>query len=88
MYHCRLQTRQQAESLRTGKECECEELRFRRGSLLACGVIGIACCSRMLSNCGGATSHPVPNLQRDSYTLDCWSYFFGTALAVVGAGKL
>ena len=30
-----------AESLRTGKECECEELRFRKGSPLACGVIGI-----------------------------------------------
>ena len=31
----------QAESLRTGKECECEELRFRKGSPLACGVMGI-----------------------------------------------
>ena len=38
-YHCRLQTRQQEESLRTGKECECEELRFKRGSPLACAVM-------------------------------------------------
>ena len=41
-YRCRLQTRQQAESLQTGKECEYEELCFRRGSPLACGVMGIA----------------------------------------------
>ena len=33
---------QQADSLQTGKECECKELRFRRGSPLACGVMGIA----------------------------------------------
>ena len=37
-----LQTRQQAESLQAGKECEYEELRFRRGSPLAHGVMGIA----------------------------------------------
>ena len=42
--HC-LQTRQLAELLQTGKECEYEELRFRRGSPLACGVMGIACSS-------------------------------------------
>ena len=40
---CHLQTRQHAESLRTGKECEREELCFRRGSPLACEVMGIAC---------------------------------------------
>ena len=32
--HIRLQTKQHAESLLTGKECEYEELRFRRGSPL------------------------------------------------------
>ena len=44
-YLCRLQTRQQAQSLQTGKECEYEELRFRRGSPLACRVMGITCSS-------------------------------------------
>ena len=28
-----------------GKECECEGLRFRRGSPLECGVMGIPCFS-------------------------------------------
>ena len=37
--------RQRVESLQTGKECEYEELRFRKGSPLACGVLGIACSS-------------------------------------------
>ena len=40
-----LQTRKQAKSLQTGKECECEELHFRRGSPLACGIMGITCSS-------------------------------------------
>ena len=40
---CRcLQIRQQAESLQTGNESIYEELRFRRGSPLACGVMGSA----------------------------------------------
>ena len=34
-----LQTRQQAQSLQTGKEYENEELRFRRVSRLACGLM-------------------------------------------------
>ena len=42
--HC-LQTRQLAELLQTGKECEYDELHFRRGSPLACWVMGIACSS-------------------------------------------
>ena len=33
------------ESLQTGKECEYEELRFRRGSPLACGIMGSVCSS-------------------------------------------
>ena len=40
-----MQTGQQAESLQTGKECEYEELRFRRSSPLACRVMGIECSS-------------------------------------------
>ena len=47
--HRRLQTRQQEESLQTGKECEYEELRFRSCSPLACRVIGIACSSWLFS---------------------------------------
>ena len=43
-YRSLLQTRQQAESLQTGKEYEGAPL-FRRGSPLACGVMGITCSS-------------------------------------------
>ena len=38
-YHSRLQTRQQAESLQTGKECECEELRFSHGGALRSSTV-------------------------------------------------
>ena len=40
-----MQTRKLAETLQTGKECEYEELCFRRGLPLACVVMGIACSS-------------------------------------------
>ena len=36
---CHWQTRQQVESLQNGEECECEELRLRRGSPLVGGVM-------------------------------------------------
>ena len=44
-YHRCLQYSKQAESLQTGKECEYEELHFRRGLPLACRVMDIACSS-------------------------------------------
>ena len=40
-YHRHWQTRQQ-NRCKTGEECECEELRFRRGSPLACRVMCFA----------------------------------------------
>ena len=46
---------QKTSTLQTGKECEYEELHFRRGSSLACGVMGIACSHSLLNLEGCAT---------------------------------